>query len=62
MNKQSEIQARYDAANTIQVKIKLNTKNDADILSELKKQDNKQGYIKALIRSDIASNKTTAEK
>lgn len=54
MNKQSQIQARYDATNTTQVKIKLNKATDADILATLEKQMNKQGYIKALIRADIA--------
>lgn len=58
MNKKSETQARYDAANTIQVKIKLNTKTDADILSQLAQKESKQGYIKALIRADIAASKT----
>lgn len=46
-------QARYDAANTTQVKIKLNDKTDADILKKLAEVDNKQGYIKALIRKDL---------
>lgn len=46
-------QNKYDAANTIQVKLKLNITTDADILEILEKQGNKQGYIKALIRADI---------
>ena len=46
-------QAKYDAANTREVKLKLNTKTDADILSELDRCGNKQGYIKWLIREDI---------
>lgn len=54
MNKKTETQARYDAANTTQVKIKLNLKTDADILDKLAKQESKQGYIKALIRADMA--------
>lgn len=57
MNKKSEIQARYDAANTTQVKIKLNTKTDADILDQLTQQESKQGYIKALIRADMKAPK-----
>lgn len=55
MNRNSEIQARYDAANTAQIKIKLNLKTDADILDRLAQQESKQGYIKALIRADMAS-------
>lgn len=48
-------QQRYDAANTTQVKLKLNTTTDADILAHLAAQGNKQGYIKALIRKDMQS-------
>ena len=36
--------------------IKLNLKTDADILEQLEKVGNKQGYIKELIRRDIAEN------
>lgn len=46
-------QSRYDAANTVQVTLKLNIKTDADILQKLASVPNKQGYIKALIRQDI---------
>ena len=45
--------ARYDAVNTTQFKMKLNNKTDADILEKLNSVDNKQGYIKELIRRDI---------
>lgn len=47
--------ARYDKHNTVQVKMKLNRHTDADILQVLDSVSNKQGYIKALIRGDIAS-------
>lgn len=50
-------QAKYDAANTVQVKMKLNKKSDSDILEQLEKVGSKQGYIKALIRADIERNK-----
>jgi hypothetical protein len=46
-------QARYDAANCTQVKLKLNVKTDADIIAYLSEKGNKQGYIKALIREDM---------
>jgi len=46
--------AKYDAANTTRVFIKLNDKTDADILQKLDSVENKQGYIKDLIRADIA--------
>lgn len=44
---------KYDEANTVQVKMKLNLKTDADILAKLDSVPSKQGYIKHLIRSDI---------
>ena len=45
---------RYDATNTRQVHLKLNCKTDADILEHLEKQESIQGYIKDLIRVDMA--------
>ena len=49
--------AKWDAANTIQFKMKLNITNDADIIARLEemkdKDGGKQGYIKFLIRADI---------
>ena len=50
--------AKYDASNTKGVYLKLNLHTDADILKRLDevadKEGGKQGYIKALIRADIA--------
>ena len=45
--------AKYDENNTVQVKLKLNLKTDADILEALERSGNKQGYIKELIRKDL---------
>ena len=45
--------ARYDAEYAQRVYIKLNKKTDADILEALAKVDNKQGFIKELIRKAI---------
>lgn len=50
---QKRAQAKYDAANTKQVRLKLNTKTDADILERFDRCDNVQGYIKRLVREDI---------
>lgn len=44
---------RYDDANTIQIKMKLNRRTDKDIIDKLETVGNKQGYIKELIRRDI---------
>ena len=46
--------ARYDQENTRQVKFKFNLKTDADVLMKLDSESNMQGYIKRLIREDIA--------
>ena len=45
--------ARYDLENTVRIGLKLNFRTDRDILDWLKSQQNKQGYIKQLIRDDI---------
>ena len=44
---------KYDAANTVQIRLKLNRGTDKDIIDKLEKLENKQGYIKDLIRKDI---------
>lgn len=50
---QLRAQDKYDKANTVQIKLKLNKKTDADIIRYLSDCDNKQGVIKALIRLEI---------
>ena len=47
--------ARYNAANTRQVALRLNTHTDADVLERLDslKGESKMGYIKRLIREDM---------
>lgn len=45
--------ARYNEKNVIQVKFGFNKKTDSDIIEHLQKQENKQKYIKTLIRNDI---------
>lgn len=52
---QKRANAKYDKANTKQIILKLNLKTDADILARLESEENKQGYIKKLIRRDIES-------
>ena len=51
---QKKASAKYDNANTKQIKMKLNTTTDADILTKLEEVGNIQGYIKQLIRADIS--------
>lgn len=45
---------KYEAKNTVQLHLKLNKKTDADILQRLEEVESKQGYIKELIRKDMA--------
>ena len=45
--------AKYDKNNTKGLYLKLNKNTDIDIIKHLSEQDNKQGYIKLLIRDDI---------
>lgn len=51
----ADSQAKRDwmKANTTMITMKLNHRTDADILKHLSKLDNKNGYIKSLIRADI---------
>lgn len=48
----------YDKQNCRKLCLKLNKRTDADILAVLDQLENKQGYIKALIRADIERRKT----
>ena len=47
---------RYDERTARRVCLKLNKNTDADILQKLESVSSMQGYIKALIRADIAAN------
>ena len=53
MSKDNKYKKKYDDENTIQIKLKLNLKTDADILSFLEASGNKQGTIKSLIRNEL---------
>lgn len=49
---------RYNKEKTTQFKMSLNNKTDADIIEHLKTRDNKQGYVKQLIRNDMKGGET----
>ena len=49
----SKAAAIWDRANTKQIVMKLQRRTDRDILDLLGSLDNKQGYIKQLIRADM---------
>lgn len=48
-----ESQDKYDKANTVQYKLKLNKKWDREIIEKLNSVENRQGYIKDLIKTNI---------
>ena len=50
---QKKAQTKYDKTHTRSVLFKLNLTTDADILAKLDDVENRQGYIKQLIRRDI---------
>lgn len=46
-------QYKYNKAHTKQTTLRLNRRTDADIIEHLQGLENKQGYIKRLIRLDM---------
>ena len=50
---QLKAQSKYDRENTRSIVLKLNLRSDADILAKLDEAENRQGYVKELIRQDI---------
>ncbi len=57
MEKKQTPQERYAKKNKKQFKIDCIKTTEQDIISKLESMPNKAGYIKALIRADIAKNK-----
>lgn len=52
---QRRASAKYQAANTRLLQIRLNNNTDGDIMDWLGRQSSKSGAVKALIRQRIAS-------
>ena len=52
-------QNRYDKAHTRQYLLKMHLENDADIIAKLSSVPSMQGYIKQLIRKDLARTNST---
>jgi hypothetical protein len=48
--------AKFTREKTVSVNLRLNRNTDADIIEKLASVPSKMGYIKALIRADIAKN------
>lgn len=55
---QLRAQNKYDKEHTQSMMLKLNRTTDADILAKLNDVENKQGYVKKLIRQDIRGDGT----
>ena len=49
--------ANYDKKNTVGLYLKLNKTTDADIIELLAQQENKQGFIKELLREYMKKGK-----
>jgi len=50
----SRASIKYNATTTKAISFRLNRNTDKDILDKLESVDNVQGYLKELIRADIA--------
>lgn len=48
--------SKFNKENTVSVNLRLNKNTDADIIEKLTSVPSKMGYIKQLIRADIAKN------
>lgn len=56
--KHSIAQAKYDKTHCKFYTLKFNLETDSDIIAKLETVESKQGYIKQLIREDIARIRT----
>lgn len=54
MTAYSDLKKKWMKDNTTVFTMRLSYSTDKDIIEQLKKQESKQGYIKRLIRDDIA--------
>ena len=54
----SEAKRKWMKENTLKLGLKFNLNTDADIVEKLRTVPNRNGYIKQLIRDDIAKNTT----
>lgn len=55
--KKERPQERFDRLNSKSYRLKVMTRTEADIIAKLDSEPNKSGYIKRLIRQDIANAK-----
>ena len=57
----TEIQAKYDSKNRKTYTMKFNLNYDGDIIEKLEQVESVNGYIRQLIREDIARTRTEKE-
>lgn len=57
MNRKETPQDRYHKAHTTSIAIRFMNRTESDLLRKLESVPNKAGYIKQLIRADIANSK-----
>ena len=58
----SEIQAKYDRTHCKMFSMKMSLETDADIIEKLASVPSMQGYIKQLIREDIARTRSVPKQ
>lgn len=46
--------ARYEKTNIVKVAVGFNRKTEPELVKRIEKEENKAGYIKRLVREDIA--------
>lgn len=61
MSYSPDAQRRYQDNNCVIVTLKLQVRQDSDIIRRLNASGNKSGYIKRLIREDISREPGTAD-
>jgi hypothetical protein len=59
-NAQRRASAKYDKENAVVLTVKLNKKTDSDILAALESVNNRNAFIKKIIREKIAESERTA--
>lgn len=55
---QRKATAKYDKANKVTLTVKLNKRTEADLIEYVAGLENKQGFIKALLREAMAAGRT----
>ena len=57
MEQKETARQRYKKENILTIWLKLNRKTEPELVKQIEKQQNKNGYLKSLIKRDIEENK-----